>query len=286
MIKYYISYACIRLASYPFSWLPYPLLHKAGAALGSVAYYLLPHFRRRARSNLALAPALQLKERDIHRLAKESFQNLMITCLEYPKLAREKNLAKICSIENPELATEALHSGKGLIFFCGHQANWELFFLEGTSRMPGVAIGRPLKNRVLYQWILSIRQKFGGKIISPQNAIREGIRALKKGIFLGIVGDQGMPGSGYSSLFLGRKAWTSPMPALLSYRTGSPIIVPTMKREKGRYKIRFSPPIWPNLDASSKQETERLMGQALGFLEESIKETPGQWLWQHNRWKE
>ena len=99
----------------------------------------------------------------------------MITFLEYPKLAREKNISRIATCDNPETALQLLSSDSGVIFFCGHQANWELFFLEGTSRMNGVAIGRPIKNTYLYNWVQDLRQKFGGKIVAPKNALKEGL---------------------------------------------------------------------------------------------------------------
>lgn len=286
MIYYYLSFAIIRILTFPIRWMSYSRIHKFGRGLGTLAYYLMPKFRKRALSNLSLAKDLDLNESQILKYAKESFQNLMITCLEYPKLAMEKDLNQIAYCENPETADRIMKDGKSIIFFCGHQANWEILFLEGTHRMPGVAIGRPIKNEVLYKWILSIRQKFGGKIITPQNAIREGLRALKKGCFLGIVGDQGMPNSGYSSFFLGSPAWTSPVPAILSYRTGNPIIVATTLRKSDKYYIHYSDPIWPDLQKTQEQEIDRIMKQALHCLEKSIIETPGQWLWQHNRWKQ
>ena len=152
--------------------------------------------------------------------------------------------------------------------------------------MPGVAIGRPIKNRFLYQWILSIREKFGGKVVPPKNAIKEGMRALKSKKFLGIVGDQGMPDSGFYSLFLGRMAWTSPIPAMLAYKMDCPIIVAITKRIKGKYSIHYSDPIYPCLDETLEEEIKRLMLDALRIFEESIKELPGQWLWMHNRWKQ
>jgi KDO2-lipid IV(A) lauroyltransferase len=103
---------------------------------------------------------------------------------------------------------------------------------------------------------------------------------------MGIVGDQGMPDSGYSFPFLGRRAWTSTAPALLSYRTNSPIIFAETRRVKTGYKIHYSEPIWPNLSEPMEQEVTRLMDKALTLLQESIKESPGDWLWQHNRWKQ
>ncbi len=280
------SFLLIRLLTLPMAALPYRAIHRIGALLGSLAYYLMPKFRKRAWSNLLLATDLKCTEKQMKQIAKGSFQNLMITCLEYPKLALEKNMAAIALCENPEKANEIMQTGKGVIFFCGHQANWEILFLEGTSRMPGVAIGRPIENRLLYNWVLSIRQKFGGKIITPQHAIREGLRALKRGAFLGIVGDQGMPDSGYSSPFLGKRAWTSPIPAILAYRTGTPIIVATTRRTEGKYRIHYSDPIWPNPEAPLEKEIDRMMRESLARLEESIRKNPEQWLWQHNRWKQ
>ncbi len=280
------SYLLILILTWPIRYMPYRMIHALGALLGSALYHLFPKYRKRALSNLALASSLKLTEEQIRLYAKESIQNLIITCLEYAKLDSEKQIQRIASCVNPEEADRLMKESKPVIFFCGHQSNWEVLFLEGTSRMPGVAIGRPIENKPLYSWITSIREKFGGKMIASQNAIREGLRGLKKGAFLGIVGDQGMPDSGYSSPFFGRTAWTSPIAAILSHRTGSPIIVPTTHRKHGKYYIHYSEPIWPNTEAPLEIETERLMTAMLANLEKKIAEAPGQWLWSHNRWKQ
>lgn len=268
------------ILTYPLRFLPYSWIHRLGRCLGTAVYFCYPRYRKRALSNLALASSLHLEEKEIMRLAKESIQSVAITFLEYPKLAHEKEISKVALCENPDAALQLINQGQGIIFFCGHQANWELLFLEGTSRMPGVAIGRPIKNKHLYRWVVKIREKFGGTIIPPKNALKEGLKALKSGKFLGIVGDQGMPDSGFSSSFLGRMAWTSPLPALLSIRTGCPIIVATIRREDGFYKIHYSDPIWPESQTSAE-----LMEKVLALFEASVKRRPHEWLWIHNRWK-
>lgn len=281
-----LTYLLIRVFTFPLGWLPLTAIHWLGRRLGSIAYYVVPKYRKRALSNLAIASDLHLRFEEIPRIAKASIQSLMVTCLEYAKFAKTDRLEKLVQCENPQEAEAILKQGNGVIFFCGHQANWEVLFLDGTRRMPGVAIGRPIKNQALYNWVLSIRERFGGKIISPQNAIKEGLRALKKGSFLGIVGDQGMPNSGYRSPFLGRPAWTSPISAILSYRTGAPVIVATTRRERGKYLIHYSEPIYPNQEESLENETQRIMGRALSLFQESIKQRPEEWLWTHNRWKQ
>lgn len=279
-----ISYLLIRLVTLPFAFLPYRVIHVFGNFFGLLTYYLFSKYRKRALSNLA--GAFNLKNHEIRKIAKKSLQSLMITCLEYPKLARETDISRIVTSINSKTTNQIMDQGKGVIFFCGHQANWEILFLEGTSRMPGVAIGRPIKNRYLYAWIQKMRQKFGGTIITPQNAIKEGLRALKRGAFLGVVGDQGMPSSGFCSPFFGRNAFTSPMPALIAYKTQTPIVVATTYRENGRYFIHHSNPIYPNPKAEKKQEVRRLMEKTLYLYESSIRDRPEQWLWVHNRWKQ
>lgn len=281
-----IRFCLIWVATLPLRFLPYRTIHALGHFLGTLAYYLLPKFRKKALSNLALARRLNVTPEQTVALAKASMQNLMITCLEYAKLRSERDIARIAQCQNPEVAMPWISKGQGVIFFCGHQANWEVLFLEGTRRMPGVAIGRPIKNRYLYAWVQKMRQKYGGRMIAPKSAIFEGMKALKKGAFLGIVGDQGMPDSGFSSSFLGRTAFTSPLPALLAHRTGAPLFVATTRRVQGRYLIHYSEPILPDLTQPASTDIHRMMQAALQLFEESIVEQPGQWLWPHNRWKQ
>ncbi len=275
-----LSYMLFRILTFPLQFLPYKVLHKLGQGLGLLVYYLYPKYRKRALSNLALATDLNLTPEQIVSTAKKSLQNLAITALEYPRLSVEKNIHRLATCLNPEPAASMIKAGQGVIFFCGHQTNWEILFLEGTQRMPGVAIGRPIKNHHLYQWIMNLRQKFGGTIIPPKSAYKESFRALKQGKFVGIVGDQGMPDSGFSCPFLGRMAQTSPLPALLSSRTGCPVIVATTQREFGKYTIHYSEPILPTEDPHVQ------MRQILAVFENSIKERPHEWLWIHNRWKQ
>src|SRR5579872_4944385 len=273
-----IAYTLIRILAYPFSLMPYAWIHAIGRAAGWIAFYCMPIYRKRALSNLALAKDLCLSSDEIVQKAKESFRNLAINCLEYPKLAVETDFSRVVQCENPEIAEALYAQEKGIIFFCGHQANWEVLFLDGTARMKGRAIGKPIKNKLLYNWVLKIREKNGGKIIAQRNAVREGLKALRKGIFMGIVGDQGMPESGYSFPFLGRRAWTSTAPALLAYKTNSPILFAETRRVKGGYRVRYSDPIWPDLSAPLEKEIVRLMDQTLSLLQDSIKPPPREWL--------
>jgi len=286
MFKEKLEYILIRTLTYPLRFLPYKAIHLLGRSLGFIAYFFLTEYRKRALSNLALAKDLKLTDKELKKVAIKSFQNLAITCLEYPKLAYEKDISKVVTCVNPETSNELHKKGIGIIFFCGHQSNWETLLLEGCTRMKGIAIAKPTHNKLLYNWIVSIREKTGGKIILQKNALKESMRALKKGQFVGILGDQGMPESSYHFPFLGRNAYSSTASALLSYKMKSPIIVATIKRGKDRYFIHYSDPIWPNLESPMDQEVHRLTFDSLVLFEKSIIRSPGEWLWQHNKYKQ
>ncbi len=282
-----LSLGALLFFLFPFRYMPIPWLHKCGKGIGYLAYIFHSSFRKRSYSNLSLAKSLSLSFEDIQKITLESLQSLAITSLEYAKLSTIKDLGKLVTCHYHPEVEKLLQKGNQIVFFCSHQANWELLFIEAHYRgMQGIAIGKPIKNPYLYRWIISIRERFGGKIIEPKNAIKEGLRALKQNKFVGIVGDQAMPSSFFSSDFLGRKAYTSPLPALLAYRTGHPIVFAEILRRGFHYHIHYHEPVYPNKETPQEQDISRMMNHILGQLEASILQNPGQWLWAHNRWKQ
>lgn len=281
-----LVYALIRLFGFFIRLLPYRAVHAVGRVSGSVLYHFHIPFRKKAMNNLAVAYGTTLSEKERKKIAKRAFRNLVITCLEFFRLDK-KQFDKLIIPSNPQSVLDLHEKGQGIVFFSGHQANWEVPFLAVTQRCgPGIAIGRPIKNRYLYKWVLGVREMFGGKIVMPRNALKEGLRALRQGRFIGIVGDQALPESDYSYPLFGTRAWTTTAPALLAYKTKSPIIVATTRRHKGKYIVHASDPIWPNTDAPIKEEVPRLMDETLKRFEKSIRDCPEQWMWVHDRWKQ
>ncbi|MEM8629345.1 MAG: hypothetical protein AAGF04_04675 [Chlamydiota bacterium] len=281
-----LSYFLIRSFIYPIGFLPLPWIRRLGKALGCLLYYTVPKYRKRTLSNLSLASSLNLRGKELRKIAIHSLQNFAIVALEYPKFARLRNLGGCITCRNPKKALALIEQGIGIVFFCGHQANWETLFLDGTTRMPGTAIGKATKNRFLYAWIIAIRERYGGKMIEQKRALKEGLRALKKGHFLGILGDQADPESSFSFPFFGRRSKTSLAPALLSYKSGCPLIVATTKRTQKGYEIEYADPIWPDTNNPLRKEAPWMMEKALYALECSIAKAPGEWLWTHNKYKQ
>lgn len=286
-LKHTLSTGLIRLIGIPFSLMPYSWIHKIAKSFGSLAFFLGKPYRKCVMNNLAIAKDLQLKESEMQKIAKESFHNLAITTLEYFRLHRSKNnLEEIIISKNPNILTETAKHGKGLVIISSHQANWEIPMLDITRYLKGIAIGRPIKNHKLYTWILRLREMHGGKVITPKKALSTGIKELKKGHFVGMACDQALTESSYSYPFFGVRAWTTSSPALLAYKTGAPLIAVTTERINNKYHIHYSPPIWPDTTKPLREEVCRLMDHSLAIFETSIKKFPGQYFWQHKRWKQ
>lgn len=287
-MHFMLTYALFRFFGFFIARLPRRALYCLGRFGGWVAFYVHRPFRKKALNNLLIAYGETKSKRERKAIAIASFQSLLITLLEFLHLRKDRGrdaLNKMVSIEENAEGMALLEAKQGVIFLVAHQANWEIPFLALTQRFPGIAIGKPIKNRRLYRWVLSVRESYGGTIIEPDDAIRQGISALQEGKFVGIVGDQAFPSSSYSYPLFGVRAWTSTTPALLAYKTGAPIVVGTIQRVGQRYVIKGSPPLYPNVNAPYKEEVTRMMDQAMAYLEKSFYATPEQWMWIHDRWK-
>lgn len=284
----HISYLTARFFLWPIRFMPLSWIHALGKQLGNLAYYLCPtSLRKTTYNNLALAKTLKLSNKDIKRIARKSFQNLVIVALEYFILKKYTNhFDEIVQAINLEPLHQLIEKGQGVIAVTGHLANWELCFLHYTQKYPSVTVGKPIHNKRLYHFIQSIRTMHKGRVILGQNALSIGQKVLKEGHLFSMVNDQSFTSSFYSYPFLGTRAFTSPSPALLAYRTKSPIVVVTTKRDKGKYTYFVSDPIWPNREKRIKDEVPRLMDEIMSSFEKHLMSYPDQWLWQHKRWKQ
>ena len=123
-----------------------------------------------------------------------------------------------------------------------HFANWEIPFLDLCTKTQAIAIGRPIKNPYLYARLTSLRESTGGKMTEPKNALSVATKALKSGICVGMVADQGLQESSYKQNFLGRIATNTTAPALLAYKTNRPLIVGTSFRDGKQQPITYNAP--------------------------------------------
>ena len=218
---------------------------------------LFPGRRAIAVENLRNALGAEKTEEEITSLVRKSWQSFCLTCFEIIKFhgvfkaedAREQmRKAAAGDLETLFQKARRIHEESGgCIFVTPHIGNWE--FLPHVSAVVGiplVVVARPLDNAHLERFIYRQRADTGQIIIPKKNALMMLHNTLRQGKSIGLLPDQGIR-QGISVNFFGRKASTTPVPALLSVTFKRPIVVVACCRKpdgKG-YEGFVSDPLWP-----------------------------------------
>ncbi|CUS76460.1 KDO2-lipid IV(A) lauroyltransferase [Candidatus Kryptonium thompsonii] len=287
-MKNYIEYIIFKFFVFLTNLLPFKVSQRLGKAFGIFAYYFIPYRKKVALENLRKAFP-EKDEKVLKQILKMTYVNLAITFFEFmsfPKLKAD-DLKKIARFENLNYVYEGLSKGRGLILMSGHFGNWEL-----NAVVTSLEIGKPLsiivktqRNRLVDKEINKWRCWFGNKVIPMERAFRESLKILSEGGIIALLADQSAPKEGLYVNFLGRPASTFAGPALMSLRTGAPIVMGFAVRDKN-YNYRI---IFEKVDFTpSGNESEDIFNLTqihTSLLEKYVHLYPDHWLWFHRRWK-
>ena len=147
---------CFLLNLFPFSW-----ALKLGKLGGRALYYLLGYYRRIALENLNFVFGTEKNEKEIKKIAVQSFENLGYFAIEFIRIPKiVKNLKKYVIIKNKDSVLKALELKKGVILIVSHFGNWEWMGVAAgvEARQRGVkinAIARVFGNPFLYHYAVS-----------------------------------------------------------------------------------------------------------------------------------
>lgn len=262
---------------------------KTGKIIGLLLYYVWGSRRKIAIDNLKKSSIFPHLSRTPELIIKDSFRNLGLSFMEVIKIYHGRGGAIIegITINGIKNFEDASSRGKGVIILTGHCGNWELMAIASSSRMArGSGVARPLKNPYLNKFLEETRSRFGNSVIYKKGALKKILSALKNGGNVGILMDQAvLPDEGYLIDFLGQKAWTTKMPALVARKTGASVLPVFMRRTDKGHDIDIYPEI--ELSSAAGQE-DALMEDTKKFshyIEEYIRQNPSEWLWLHRRWK-
>ena len=249
---------------------------------------------RIARENIDAAfPEKSAEERAA--ILRESWENLGRTASEYVHLGSLWDWKP----ERPdagriELAPGSVErfmrlrdDGKPAIFFAAHLANWELPAVAAQRNgLPSAALYRTPNNKAIARDVLRMRSGVMGDLIpaGPAAPIRM-MEALDAGLHLGMLVDQRF-GRGPKIRFLGRTATANPLLARLARRFDCPIHGARAIRLPGnRFRLELTEAVTLPRDARGSVDVQAATQQINDIVEGWIREYPGQWLWQHRRWR-
>ncbi len=269
--------------------LPLGVVRVMARGFAMLAYYVIPI--RKKLTLLQLRRAFpDLQEGEIIRIARESYVNLVTTIFELmwtPRL-NDELLQHILRIRNPDVLENARRRGSGLVLMSGHFGNWEWLNI-GVPRLLGFSVTtivHPLHNPAVDELVESWRTMWGSRVVPMGISIREIIRTLRSRGIIGMIADQSGPSGAYYVRLFGRYAATYEGPAAFALRTGAPVVIGfAVRASDGNYDVELEEISTRDLGVEEEERIRELTRRHVRALERQVAAHPGQWLWQHKRWK-
>lgn len=259
-----------------------------GQTLGSAFYHLSSRYRNVALKNLRSVYAGKKSDDEIHVIAKEVFKHFSQAAVEFFYLisCSREQIDSMVDIQNGEHISSALSEGKGLIVLTAHYGNWELLARKLVIMGYKVnVIARDSDDPGMTGITERIREDGGYRVFDRDQPIIGAFRALKNNEILGILPDQN-DADGIFVDFFGRPSKTAAGTAVLSLKSGAPIVPVFARRVKGgRYLAKVYPRIEFAPSGDHDRDVHNLTGLVNAAIEREVRSNPSQWLWLHDRWK-
>ena len=264
---------------------------RASALGAAVAPRLGPLTRnhRYAMENLRLAfPEKTEAERTA--IARDAWANLGRTACEYVHLEALFDVEGGRVEADPDTHArfaELKASGRPVLVFAAHLANWELPAVAAHKLgQPAAILYRTPNNRRIAADIVRLREPIMGRLI-PANmtAPIRMAEALDAGLTLGMLVDQRF-GRGPRVPFFGVPAASNPFLARLARRFEAPVHgLRAIRLPNHRFRLELTPALDLPRDATGKVDVERATAMVNAVIEGWVREHPDQWLWMHRRWR-
>jgi len=273
-----------------FRLLPRRAALAAGAALGAVAWDVLPRLRRTGLRNLELAfPDLPPAER--RRTLRNLYRNLGRQLAEFCQMRSftPQNTQTLARYEGLEHYLSAREKGAGVLIVTAHLGAWEVSsFWHSLMGYPMTMVIRRLDNPRVDRLVNGIRCLHGNKVVHKDDFARGLLAAMHRGETVGILMDTNMtPPQGVFVPFFGVPACTASGLARVALRTGAAVLPGFMVWEPGeaKYVLRFGEEIALTRSGDDERDVVENTARFTAAIEDAIRRHADQWLWVHRRWK-
>lgn len=302
-ISHLIEYTFVLVVSFIISLFPFSFMDSLAAFLVRLLVPVLPKAEKRIKENLEkvyypwlkkndpdFIPWTTKKEKDFIRENLRHSLRVSLEIFHSRKFKNKKFIDKYIYVEEESTIRYFQEQTTGMVGVEGHLGNWELgipfYFRHGV---PISFIAKHLSNPYVDKMLEKRRTTYGGKNIFMEESA-ELIKHLKNKEVIGLVSDQDAGKSGIMVDFFDMKASTFPGPALLTYLSGSQLMLFTcIFTEKGRYKVDLIPVIEAGnhkKNYSSRSDAiQKITEKWVKALEKESSKYPEQYFWIHRRWK-
>ncbi|WP_109435400.1 lysophospholipid acyltransferase family protein [Aquimarina sp. AU119] len=277
---------------YPGLWLisklPWKLFYAFSTSIFFIIYYIIGYRKRTVTENLILVFP-EKAEKEIKKIRKEFYKHMCDMFLEMIKSISISNqeMMERFKVTNLEKIQNLEAKGQNIMVFMAHYASYEWAnVIDIQTNFQAVGIYKPIGNIYFDRLVRRIRARFGSRVVTNKNAMREITEdQTKDGLYMyGLAADQSpkLHKAMYWTNFMGIKAPTFLGAEVLSKRLGiNTYYLQVEKIKRGYYEATFV-----SITEDPKNcEDYSIVKKYLRLLEKQITNNPQYYLWSHKRWK-
>ena len=281
-------YTSMKALSAVLCALPYQLQYGIGYLLGQLGWLFTPKKRKRLAIGQILFCRITDDVEEAKRIAKASvtrFGRMIVDVLRYPEIKDEK-YKEMFTMDGREYLEDAKADGKGAIVIALHSGNWELLGgILASEGYPLISVAMQQQgdaDRFINEYRTMMHQH-----VTYKTGVREMVKELQKGSFIGLIMDQDPGDQGQLVPFFGYETLTPVGPAAMARMQDVPIIPVTIRFDEytEKHEITVHPPIYAEKTDDRKRDIAVTLTILNEWLEDYIRRYPEDWFWIHNRWK-
>jgi KDO2-lipid IV(A) lauroyltransferase len=233
-----------------------------------------------------------IDERMSRRYVAALYENFAKYLVDFfrSKWIGQRFIERYVRVHRKETIAQVLAEGKGAIGLTAHIGNWELtaqILARWGYKVNAVTLSHQHKN--VDQFFSYLRSVTGIRVIPVGLAVRQCYAALKRNEVVGILGDRDFSGqNGIYVNFCGRQMMAPRGPAILSLRTGAPLVPGFVIRDEkdDRYfDYYFEEPIYPQRTGDEEHDVRVLTEKIIAVIERYVRQYPRQWYMFRPFWK-
>lgn len=256
-------------------WLPEPVAFGLADLAGRLAHRLAPATRRRVRGNLAHV----VDADDLDATVAAAFRSYARYWVEAFRAADldPGDLDRRTTTDGFAHLDAALEADRGVIVLLAHHGSWDIAARWAESHRYHLAVvAEVVRPRAVFRRFVRLREDIGLEVLPLH---RDGdvtarlARVLEANHLVGLLTDRDLTGRAPEVTLFGARTRVPLGPAVLSRRTGAPIVPITLLQRPGRcWHLQVLPAIEPG-----QAGVRELHAAVLAALEALIGLEPAQW---------
>jgi len=246
---------------------------------------------KRYERNIDKAFQEEIRPGESRRIARRTLYNWLMNVFEilhFYHRRRYKDIVNWVDIEGLEKINQAKKDGMGVVGVTAHFGNFALMVLRLAQEDVDLSfLFKELKPALLGSLMTEYMQKIDLNPIVTNiidKPSQQALRDVENSGFVVFVADEFKRNTGVEIDFFGMPTRQALGPAVVSLKTGAPMIPLFVVRERGRFRVIIEDPIEFEPTGDTDKDLVTITQKRMAVIERYIRRYPDEWLWVHSRW--